>query len=370
MIIRYLIEKEFKQMMRNIILPVVFVMLPVVMMNMVPRVATQEIKNLTFCVIDNDHSTLSSRLTRKIASTDMFHQCAVTQSADEAIGVMKSGEADFIIEIEPDFEKRLVKSGTAAVMIKANATNGIKAGLGQSYLTHIISDFASEINIEDQAAEHTQAAMPTATSRFLYNTRLDYKLFMVPAIISLLLILLVGFLPALNIVGEKEKGTIEQINVTPVSRFHFILSKMIPYWCVGIVILLFSMLLGRAFHGIVPAGSIGLTLLFSTLYILVVSCLGLIVSNHSSTTQQASLVMFFFLVMFILLSGLLTPITGMPQWAKAITILNPMRYYIEAMRMIYIKGSSIADLLPQLTALCVMTIATGAWAIGSYRKNA
>lgn len=372
MIIRYLIEKEFKQMMRNIILPVVFVLLPVVMMNMVPRVATQEVRNLTLCVTDNDHSTLSERLVRKIGATGLFRLSAVTQSADEAISVMKSGEADIIIEIEPDFEKRLAKNGTAGVMIRANATNGMKAGLGQAYLTHIVSDFADDIQQEQgrATASVSQGGAPVATSRFLYNTRLDYKLFMVPAIISMLLILLVGFLPALNIVGEKEKGTIEQINVTPVSRFDFILSKMIPYWCVGIAILFFSMLLGRAFHGIVPAGNVGLILLFSTLYILVVSCLGLIVSNHSATTQQASLVMFFFLVMFILLSGLLTPVTGMPQWAKAITTVNPMRYYIEAMRMIYIKGSTLADLLPQLTALSIMTTVTWTWAIGSYRKNA
>ncbi len=192
---------------------------------------------------------------------------------------------------------------------------------------------------------------------------------MVPAIISLLLILTVGFLPALNIVGEKEKGTIEQINVTPIGRFEFIFSKMIPYWCVGIVMLFLAMGAAKGIHGVTPAGSIPAILVMTSLFILVVSCLGFIVSNYSDTIQQAALVMFFFLVIFLLLSGLLTPVTSMPQWAQNITEFNPMRYYIEPMRMIYIKGSGLGDLTPYTRRLALMAAVLWAWAIISYRKS-
>ena len=129
------------------------------------------------------------------------------------------------------------------------------------------------------------------------------------------------------------------------------------------------MLLARAFYGLVPAGSVGLLLLFATLFILVVSCLGLIVSNYSDTMQQAALVMFFFLVIFILMSGLLTPVSSMPAWAKAVTYLNPLRYFIEALRMLYLKGSSFLELLPQFVALSLYAVVVWTWAIVSYKKN-
>lgn len=367
----YLTEKEFKQMFRNIILPIVFIILPIIMMNMVPRVATQEVKNLKFSVVDNDHSQLSQRLIQKIDASRYFTLNDAQGSYHLAEGSLKSGESDFVVEIQPEFEKDLIKTGMARVLISANATNGVKAGLGQGYLAQIINDFSQQLREE---AGLVAGYMPTpgfeTAPRFLYNVKLDYKMFMIPALIAMLLVLVIGFLPALNIVGEKEKGTIEQINVTPVGRFEFILSKMIPYWCVGLFILFFSMLLGWRIHGIAPAGSIGLILFLTTLYILVVSCLGLIVSNYSDTTQQASLVMFFFLVIFILLSGLLTPVNSMPAWAKAITNVNPMRFYIEPMRMIYIKGSRFSELYPYFRTLSLMAIVTWSWAIYSYRKSA
>lgn len=346
-----LIEKEFKQMMRNVILPVVFVVLPVALMNIVPRVATQEVKNMRISVVDNDRSPSSRRIVERLAASSYFTLNDYSSSYREAERYLKSGESDFIIEIAPDYERDNVRTGEGRIMISANAVNAVKAGLGQVYLQQIISD------------------MPSSSFRFLFNPHLDYKLYMVPAIISLLLILTVGFLPALNIVGEKEKGTIEQINVTPIGRFEFIFSKMIPYWCVGILILFIAMGAARLIHGIAPSGSILTILVMTSLFILVVSCLGFIVSNYSDTIQQAALVMFFFLVIFLLLSGLLTPVASMPHWAQVITEFNPMRYYIETMRMIYIKGSGLHDLLPYLLRLVLMAVVTWTWAIISYRKS-
>lgn len=338
-------------MVRNIILPVVFAVLPISLMNLVPRVATQEVKNLRVSVVDNDHSTDSRRIVEHLAASTYFTLNDYSFSYKDAERYMKSGESDFIIEIAPNYERDMVRSGEGSIMIHANAVNAVKAGLGQAYLQQIISD------------------IPSPSFRYLFNPHLDYKLYMVPAIISLLLILTVGFLPALNIVGEKEKGTIEQINVTPIGRFEFIFSKMIPYWCVGILIMFLAMGAAKAIHGIAPAGSMVAVLVMTSLFVLVVSCLGFIVSNYSDTIQQAALMMFFFLVIFLLLSGMLTPVTSMPKWAQAITELNPMRFYIEPMRMIYIKGSGLGDLTPYLRRLTLMAAVLWAWAIVSYRKS-
>lgn len=370
MVLRFLLEKEFKQMMRNIILPIVFILLPLGVINMVPRAATQEVKNLKISVVDNDHTTWSARLTEKLAASQYFNLSDVSPAYGKALQSVEAGDADFIVEIEPRFERRLVKEGVASVMISANAVNGIKAGLGSSYLAQIIADYSAQLREESgMPASGVGMAHFDVVPRYLFNPTLDYKMFMVPALMAMLLILLVGFLPALNIVGEKEKGTIEQINVTPVGKFDFIFSKLIPYWCVGLAVLAYAMLLAWMIYGQAPVGSIGAILLFATLFILVVSSMGLIVSNYSDTTQQAALVMFFFLVIFILLSGLITPIASMPAWAKAFTCINPLRYFIEAMRTLYLKGSSIGDLMPHLCALAAYAAAMWGWAIWSYKKN-
>lgn len=192
---------------------------------------------------------------------------------------------------------------------------------------------------------------------------------MIPALMAMTLILLVGFLPALNVVGEKERGTIEQINVTPVSHIEFILSKMIPYWTVGIFIVGFSMLLAWKIHGVTPVGAVWLVLLFNIVYIFTISSLGLTISNYSDNMRQAAIVMFFFIVIFILTSGLLAPVISMPHCAQEVTRLTPLRYIITAMREIYLKGSSLGELLPQFVPLCIYGALAGIWAVASFRKN-
>ncbi len=271
-----------------------------------------------------------------------------------------------MLSIAPDFERELYRTGKAEVMIDANAVNGMKGGMGSGYLTQIILAYTKELNGKDGVLMKTPLSI---TPRFLYNPSLDYKTFMIPALMIMSLILLVGFLPAMNIVGEKEKGTIEQINVTPVGRFEFVLSKMIPYWSIGIFIILVSILMAWRLHGILPTGSIGLILLFTLMGSLTISSLGLVVSNYSDSIRQAAMVMFFFIIIFLLTSGLLSPISSMPEWAQELTRINPMRYLMQAMREIYLKGSTFTQLLPQFIPLCIYGLAASIWALLSYQKN-
>ncbi len=364
--LKYLLVKEYKQMFRGVLLPVIFLLLPFSMMNLVPRIATQEVKNLNLAVIDCDHSGFSSRLVQKLSATDFFRLRAVCSGYDEASELIKEGDADFVLTIEDEFERNLIRTGGAEVMLTVNAVNGMKGGLGSSYLAQIIADYARELNAE---AGLTTAAPVKVEPRYLFNPSLDYKSYMIPALMSMTLMLLVGFLPALNVVGEKEKGTIEQINVTPVGRIEFILSKVIPYWTVGLFIVGFSMLLAWKIHGIVPAGNAGLIFLFNIVFIFVISSLGLIVSNHSENMRQAAIVMFFFIVIFILTSGMITPLSSMPDWAKEATRLNPLRYIVAALRDIYLKGSSFNQLVCQFVPLCLYALVAGTWAVASYRKK-
>ena len=374
----YLIQKEFKQFFRNWLLPLVCFLLPLALTNIVPRIATQEIKGLNFAVVDNDHSTTSRRIIQKIDASTYLSLAKVANTYNQAMESIENGDADLILEFPSDFEKSMVRSESPTLMLSANATNGTKGSMAQMYITRIIQNYIREAspqpspNVKGVVSGKSFPSgeeLGEASVRFLFNPRLDYKIYMIPAIFALMLILIVGFLPALNIVGEKERGTIEQINVTPVGKVEFIISKVVPYVCIGMVMVAEALLAAKGLYGIVPSGSILNIYIVSIIFCALVSSLGLIVSNYSDTIQQAALTMFFFLVIFILMSGLLTPVTSMPEWAQAITRLNPMRYFIEAMRAIYVKGASLAQISWQMKHLLAMAAVCWTWAVISYKKS-
>jgi ABC-2 type transport system permease protein len=360
--LKYLLEKEFKQIFRNPFIPKLIFAMPIVMMLVLPWAANQEIKNLKLSVADNDRSSLSERLTNKITASGYFRLTNFSTSSNSAMASVDAGKSDIILEIPQEFEKNLYKSGIADIMISANAVNGVKGGLGSAYLLNIINNFSNEVsNVE-------LPVQLQINSKFRFNPTLDYKIFMIPALFVMLLTLLTGFLPALNIVGEKELGTTEQLNVTPMRKGIFILAKLIPYWIVGLVVLSICMGIAAMVYGLIPAGSIAVIYLYAVIYILAVSGLGIIISNYSDTMQQAMFVMFFFMLIIILLSGLFTPVSSMPQWAQAITAINPLKYLMEVLRSVYLKGSSMAELLPQFFAICGFAMFFNGWAILSYRK--
>ncbi len=368
--LKFLLEKEFKQIFRNSFLPRIILFMPVMMILIMPWAANQEIKNIKLSVVDNDHSSWSERLIYKTIASGYFILADVSGSNEEALKSIESGKADIILEIQPDFEKNLISTGMAEVMISANAVNGTKGGLGSSYLANILSDFSDDL-VTDLGLNAGQGIVPSIhiVPHNKYNIYLDYKVFMIPALVVMLLTMLTGFLPALNIVGEKEAGTIEQMNVTPVKRITFILGKLIPYWIIGFVILTLCFILAALVYGIYPVGNLLTVYLYASIYILVVSGLGLVISNYSDTMQQAMFVMFFFVLILILLSGLFTPVTSMPGWAQLIAKVNPLSYFIQVMRSVYLKGSSITDLIPEFWALTGFALFFNIWAVWSCKKS-
>ena len=340
-------------------------MFPLMMLLVTPHAANQEVKDMRLAVIDNDQSSYSQRLVRKTTASGYFQLTEVANSHEQALSAVEAGKADVILNIPLHFAQDIEKTGAADVQISINAVNGVKGGLGTSYLAGIVSDYASELS-----ADKGLTAPPTIIKpQFRFNPHLDYKIFMIPAVMVMLLTMLSGFLPALNIVSEKEIGTMEQLNVTPVGRATFILAKLIPYWLLGFIVLSLCMGFVLLVYDLRPVGSLATIYLFASVYVLVVSGLGLIISNYSARMQQAMFVMFFFMMILILMSGLFTPIRSMPQWAQGITLVNPLRYFMEVMRAVYLKGSTTRDLLPQLTALCTFALVFYSWAIYSYRKR-
>lgn len=368
--LKYLIQKEYKQIFRNAFIPKILFVMPLMVILVFPWAANQEITNINVAIVDRDLSTYSQRLTGKIEASNYFKLVALTHTQEEGMKRVEDGKADILLEIQPDFEKNLVTQGTAQVMISANAVNIMKGGLGSSYIRNTVRDFAGEIRDEwIQMPGKNVLPLIQIVQENRFNPFVDYKIFMIPALLVMLLTIFCGFLPTLNIVSEKEIGTIEQINVTPVKKAVFIFSKLIPNWIMGIVIMTLYMALAALVYGLIPAGNLLSIYFFALIYIFVVSGMGLIISNYSSTVQQAMFIMFFFLIIMILLSGLFTPIASMPSWAQTFTLFNPLRYFVEIMRMIYLKGSNILQLGNQLAALMIFALIFNAWAIISYKKN-
>lgn len=368
--IKFLIEKEFKQIFRNSFLPKMIFAMPIAMMLIMPWAANQEVKDINLSIVDNDHSTYSERLINKMTSSGYFRLTDISTSNEVALHSVESGKSDIIVEIEPDFEKNLIREGAGKVMISSNAVNGTKGGLSSSYMAAILSDYANEIREEQsQMTGNTILPVINIVPQNKFNPHLDYKVFMIPAIMVMLLTMLAGFLPALNIVGEKETGTIEQMNVTPVNKFTFILAKLIPYWIIGFIILTICFGLAAFVYKLIPVGSLFTIYLYASIYTIVVSGMGLVISNHSGTMQQAMFVMFFFIMILVLLSGLFTPINSMPKWAQTLTIFNPLSYFIQVMRMVYLKGSALAELGTQMIALIIFALVFNIWAVLSYRKT-
>jgi ABC-2 type transport system permease protein len=367
--LKFLLEKEFKQIFRNAFIPKLIFAMPVMIMLVFPWVANQEIKNINLSVVDNDRSTFSERMVHKIMSSGYFRLTDISATGSEAINSVDAGRADIILEIERDFERNIINKDAGRVMISANAVNGMKGGLGSAYLSNIINEFTRELTVGNGQWAMKNSQLSIVHCQFKFNPHLNYKIFMIPALFVMLLTLLTGFLPALNLVGEKELGTTEQLNVTPMNKGVFILAKLIPYWIIGFVVLSICIGLAALIYGLNPAGSLATIYLYAIVYIIVVSGLGIIISNYSGTMQQAMFVMFFFMLIIILLSGLFTPVSSMPQWAQAITAFNPLKYLMEVMRAVYLKGSGMKELLPQFFALCGFAVVFVGWGVMSYRKN-
>lgn len=251
-----------------------------------------------------------------------------------------------------------------------NAINGVKANIGGAYLQQIIREFNGEQREEwVQFPRLNPETFITVTTSNWFNPTMNYKFFMVPGILVILVTLVGSFLAAMNIVKEKEIGTIEQINVTPVKKYHFILGKLIPFWVLGMVVLSIGLLVSRLAYHINPAGGLFPIYVFSAVYLLAILGLGLLISTFTSSQQQAVLLSFFMMMIFILLGGLYTSIESMPAWARWIAKFNPVSYFIEVMRLVVLKGSGVSDIGRHLLIMSAFAVGLNGWAVISYRKR-
>ena len=368
--LKFLLQKEFRQIFRDpAILRIIFLM-PVIQLLILPWAADYEIKNIRLSVADHDHSEYSGKLINKITASGYFILTDYASSYNTALKQVEHDKADLVLEIPGSFEKDLVKESEAKLFIAINAINGVKAGLGGAYLRSIIQDYNSEVRTEWMqfprfSPETNIEVIPS--NRF--NPFMNYKFFMVPGILVLLLTMVGANLTAINIVKEKEIGTIEQINVTPIKKYHFILGKLVPFWLLGLLVFTIGFTIAWLVYGIVPKGSFFTIYFFAAIYLLAVLGLGLLISTYANNQQQAMLISFFIMMIFVLMGGLYTSIDSMPGWARAVTRANPVSYFIEVMRMVVLKGSGLSDIKYQLLTIFGFAVVLNGWAVINYRKR-
>ncbi|MCF8296104.1 MAG: ABC transporter permease [Saprospiraceae bacterium] len=367
----YIIQKEFIQIFRDkTILPILFI-LPIVQLIILVNAANLEMQHIKMYIVDKDLSSTSRQLCSKFEGSPFFHITEQSFSIDEAEKELKKDNADIILHIPKGFEKDLLKNKKSKIQLLINAINGTTAGLINYYSTSVIIDFNKDVIVDwIGLPDKEKLSGINVNSSFWYNPEMKYKVYMLPGILVILVTIIGMFLTALNIVREKEMGTIEQINVTPIKKHQFIIGKLIPFWLIGLFEFFFGLLIGYLFFDVPVVGSLWLLLGITCVYLFVVLGLGLLLSTISQTQQQVMFIAFFFMLVFILMSGIFTSTESMPDWAQKVNVINPFLYFMRAIRMILLKGSDFFDIMKDFIALSIYAVIAISMSVWMYRKRA
>lgn len=370
--ILYLIRKEFLQIFRDRFIGKAIFAVPLVQMLILVPAVTFEIKEIKLCVIDMDMSSDSRRLVNQLGGSSFFRISHSTFSEEEARSLLHKNRYDVILHIPGGFGRDIGNGRPAAVLASVNAINATTAQLSWAYLNSIIRDYNVNILVENPGSMAAAGIIPRIdiTNRYWYNEKLVYSYYMLPGILAIL-VTAIGFLLAgLNLVKEKEAGTIEQINVTPIRKYQFITAKMVPFIIIGLVDLALGLALGKLIFGIPFEGSMVLFFLCAAIFMVSVLGIALFISTFSSSQQQFMFVAFFFMMVFILMSGIFTPFESMPGWAIKFNLVNPMSYLIRINRMIMLKGSGFSDISRDVVSMAILAVIFTAFAVRRYRKTA
>ncbi|MEO7823607.1 MAG: ABC transporter permease [Gemmatimonadaceae bacterium] len=380
--LRFLLRKEFLQIFRDRFMLRQMMIMPVVQLLILSSAATFEIKSAQLYVVDLDHSQMSRGLVDRLQAGGRFVVAEASPSMDLANEAMLARTVGMILVVPPDFERDLVRTREARVQLILNAEDGAAAGVTQSYAAQIIRAYAAEIGAElapsvDYAAEIGAELAPSLSSvgavelstRGWYNPELDYRDFMVPGILVQLVTVIGTLMTAMNIVREKEIGTLDQLSVTPLSQGAFITAKLIPMWVIAMFELAIGLLIARFVFHVPMVGSIALVFGAAAVYLVAALGIGLWVSTLAETQQQAMFVTFFIIMTYLLMSGLFTPIRAMPEWAQWLTEINPVKHFIQIMRAVLLKGAGVGDVLRPLGALALFGTVVLTLAVRRYGRR-
>jgi ABC-2 type transport system permease protein len=366
-----IVRKEIRQIVRNRPMMAIIFAMPALQLLVLPLAATFEMKEIKLHVVDMDHSATSRTLIATFEHSPFYRTVGASHSHRVAEEAIVTNRADMTLEIPAHLERDLHTTGAAKVQLTVNAINSTAAGLMSAYSVSIVQDYGRRHDSQhDRPFKLTATEAAAApTMQYWFNPQLDYRTYMVPGILVMLVSVIGLFLASMNMVREKEIGTMEQINVTPIRKWEFIVGKSIPFIGIGLLGLTIGLLLAHFVYRVPIVGSVALVYLVILVYLLPVLGIGLFFSAISNTQQQAMFTAWFFVVIFLLMSGLFTPAESMPAWAQTANLFNPMAYGVKVVRMIILKGSGFADIRRELLALLLYGAAAMSLAIAAYRKT-
>lgn len=352
-------------------LPMIFV-LPVIMVIIFGYVTGADIKNINFAIIDRDKSMISREIVAKIEHSRFFINKGLVANYSEIGQMMDAGKIKMGLIIPVGFERDINRNAQPELQVLIDGTDSNTATIAQGYFLSIINSLSQQISKTRQSKMGSSASLSPPINfnyRVYYNPELRATYFMVPGVTVMVLLLITTMLTALSIVKEKELGTIEQIMVTPVKSWEFIIGKLLPFPFIGMLDVLIVGMVASLWFGVPIRGSILLLLGCSALFLMTTLGLGLLISTISSTQQQAMLSTMFVLIPNILLSGFVSPIANMPKALQVLTYIIPARYFIEIIRGIYLKGIGITYLYPQMLALAAIGILILVYSVKGFRKQ-
>jgi ABC-2 type transport system permease protein len=351
--IKHLVIKEFIQTFRDPRMKAVIFVVPIVQSLIFGYAVTTDVKNVAIAVFDRDNSAESRRLVSHFSSSHYFHIRESGISHNRTKYLMDHGKVKAVLEINHGFGKLISGGKDAAVQMILDGSDSNTAGIILGYAGGIIKNFNKEILRERSgtAALHSSVEL---RSRGWFNENLESRNFYVPGVIALLVMLVTLMLSSMAIVREKEIGTIEQIIVTPVKQYEFILGKTVPFALIGFIDVALISIICVYWFEIPIRGSLVLLMFCTALYLMNTLGIGLLISTVSTTQQQAMMSAFFVFLPCILLSGFIFPIANMPETIQWLTYLNPLRYFLVIVRGIFLKGIGAEILWPQMGALAAL----------------
>ncbi|MDD5457494.1 MAG: ABC transporter permease [Candidatus Margulisbacteria bacterium] len=370
--ILYLVQKEFRQVFREKAnLAIIFVM-PFIQLVILGFAITTNVKNLDMVIVNKDLTDYNHEIIDAFSSTDIFNVLGVINSQQSALADLNSGRIKAAVIIPEDFTRQLKSGQTPQLQAVFDGVDGNSAGVAAGYVTQIVGRLQktwlqekSVYTASRPRAIHQINLVP----RMLYNDNLESSFNIVPGVLAMLLTMITLFLTAVNIVREKEKGTLEQLLVTPIKGGELILGKIIPYAVLGFILLNVGILTSGIIFGIWIKGNLILLYLLSIIYMMTTLGLGILFSTVARTQLQAMMMAFFYSFFSIMLSGFFIPIENMPDVIQAFTYCMPLRYFMQVTRGIFLKASGLSALWPEMVMLTIFGVGILVVASLRFRKR-
>jgi ABC-2 type transport system permease protein len=378
----FLVRKEFLQVFRDRVMLFEMIAIPIIQLLILSNAATFEVHDSRVHAVDESRTAESRALVRRIGASRYFTVVSSDPSMAAAERDLATGRASVIVRIPRRFTDRLAAGRVAPVQLVLDGVDGATVGVVRSYLGAIVEGYGAELETRTgsgrlsrsaSAAGGATAAGPgtplAIRSRGLFNPTLDYKNFIVPGILVLLVTLIGTLITSMNIAREKEIGTLEQLNVTPLRKSEFVAGKLVPFWIIALAELSVGLVIARLVFALPVRGNLLLLFAAAGLYMVVALGVGLWISTVVQTQQQAMFLTFFVMMLYVFMSGFMTPIASMPGWARVLTELNPVKHFLIIMRGILLKGAGLADLWRPLVVLAVMGVTVLSLALRQYSKT-